>query len=821
MYAHYNQETKQTQTLEEHLFNVAKESSLSPVEIKQENALFLIGLYHDLGKADRIFQEKILYKPTMKVNHTSAGAVYLYAQAGELLDQQIKTDDKKYCGPFCETIAYVISAHHGIYDIPLVATGDPDYDPKQFGYNKLSERFSYAFQKKYHYEDDVIPFAKRLEEKLNENYQISFEQLVLKAFNEYVGIWKKLECKDTTEFAYYQTLIIRLYLSLLKNADILDTINAYETVVTPILSTKYEELADNYKDSIEEVYAKFSKPTKPINVVRTKLAEIVKDRGMNDSYGIYRLDLPTGAGKTNLSMRYGFHQMHSQKKKRFIYITAYLSVLEQNALAIKSTVGQEVEGKIRAKGVLEHHSNVVDSEDENEIADEREQAMKEYLVDTWDSPIVLSTMVQLFQTFFKTKASNIRRFSNLINSTIVLDEVQSLPLEVTTLFNLTINFLNRVMQANIVLCTATQPVYNSNSIPHKIQYGGINEEDADIVQLTKQEREVFKRTTVYKFDENNSINSLEEVAEEVARYPEESILIILNTKAAVKNLYQLIKENDLRQCYHLSTNMCAQHRLNIIKTIKKKLPSEPVVCVSSQLIEAGVDLDFNRVIRSYAGIDSIVQASGRCNREGNLDTGIVQLVNIHSEQENLKTLKSINQKKKITEQIIQNLDSPIDIMALNDEFFERYYANSKTSEFNYSTGENEPTVYDLLSLNRKIGVEFDPRSYLRQSFKTAGQKMDLIQSDTNGVIVYYGDNDEKIEELIDTVSRFESSYQMDDLRRIQKLAKELQPYTINIRKNDDLDRSVDKKLGDRIQILQKTLYSSDMGVHESVEGFIL
>ena len=819
MYAHYEQESKKSQLLEEHLFNVAKDASSMAAEIEQKNVLFLIGLYHDLGKADALFQEKILRKPAMKVNHTSPGALYLYLNIGNLLKKQIKTDDRKYCTAFCETIAYVISAHHGIYDIPLSEKIDDDeYDPKQFGYSKLYERLAYNSNGKYQYEKDIIPFAKNLEEKMKELCEISFEQLVLKAFYEYVELWKKLDYKDNSEKAYYQTLIMRLYLSLLKNADILDTINAYEKIVTPFSSQKYEELAESYLVCIEKRYAGFNNPTKPINVVRTKIAEVSKERGINDSPGIYRLDLPTGAGKTNLSMRYGFHQMVHQKKERFIYITAYLSVLEQNASTIKNTVGREVEGEINAEGVLEHHSNIVESEDDNEIYDEREQAMKEYLIDTWDSPIILSTMVQIFQTFFKTKSSNIRRFANLINSTIILDEVQALPIEVTTLFNLTIDFLSKVMKVNVVLCTATQPVYNSDNLPHKIQYGGKNNEDADIVQLNEEEREIFKRTKVYKFNEDDSTNSLEDIAEAVAKYEEESILIILNTKASVKQLYMLIKENDSRQCYHLSTNMCAQHRLDIIETIRRKLPNEPVICVSTQLIEAGVDLDFNRVIRSYAGIDSIVQASGRCNREGNLDTGIVQLVNVHPKQENLTKLKPIKKKKQITEQIVQHLDSPINIMILNDEFFERYFINSKTSEFDYPTKKDEPTVYELLSLNREQMV--DPRFCLRQSFKTAGIKMDLIQSNTNGVIVYYGGNREKIEELITTVGKFENSYQIKDLHKIRKLTKELQPYTINMQKSDDLNKSVETRLDGRIQILQESLYSFDMGANESVEGFI-
>ncbi|KAF1301088.1 CRISPR-associated helicase Cas3' [Candidatus Enterococcus willemsii] len=819
MYAHYNQDTKQSQLLLVHLFNVADKSSEAGKEINQGYILFLIGLYHDLGKSDRLFQRKILKDPSLKVNHTSAGAIYLYLKIAHLLKNRIKGANRKYCNSFCEIIAYVISAHHGVYDIPIIRqTDDEEYVPKNFGYNKLCERLFYNEDKKYNYEEDVLPFAQQLEKELYEKYHLSFEQLVLKAFNEYVGLWEKLDSKDDSEDAYYRTLIVRLYLSLLKNADILDTVNAYEIIVNPMLTARYEELAESYKASIEEVYKNFQNPTKPINVVRTKIADFVKTRGMNDSNGIYRLDLPTGAGKTNLSMRYGFHQMVHQKKKRFIYITAYLSVLEQNAHEIKATVGNQSE----AEGVLEHHSNVVESEEdlknENDIGDEKKEAMKEYLVDSWDSPIVLSTMVQMFQTFFKTKASNIRRFSNLINSTIILDEVQSLPIDVMTLFNLTLNFLNKVMKVNVVLCTATQPVYNSDNIPHKIQYGGINGEETDIVQLTAEERQIFKRTTVYKFDEDNSIISLEEIAQEVTNYSEESILIILNTKSAVKNLYKLLKEKDQRLCYHLSTNMCAQHRLDIIKTIKEKLADEPVICISTQLIEAGVDLDFNRVIRSYAGIDSIVQANGRCNREGNLESGTVQLVNVHPEQENLTRLKSIRKKKKITEQIIKKLDSPIDIMTLNNEFFERYYTNSKPAEFNYPKQADEPTVYELLSLNKDAPV--DQRFCLRQSFKSAGTLMNLIQSDTNSVIVYYSENKGKVEELIEVVSRFEKSYQIKDLNTIQKLSKELQPYTINMQKNDSLDKSIDKRLDGRIQILQETLYTEDMGAHESIEGFI-
>src|SRR5699024_825770 len=282
--------------------------------------------------------------------------------------------------------------------------------------------------------------------------------------------------------------------SFLKNADILDTINAYAVEVKPSSKLENNKKIGNYLELIEEVYTNYQNPTSEINKIRTSIAEKVKSRGMTDSAGIYRLNLPTGAGKTKLSLRYAFHQMTKKGKQHFFYITPYLSVLEQNAAEIKKIVGND--------GVLEHHSNIVSEENDDQATDgdSKRQSFQTYLMDTWDSPIVLSTMVQFFQTLFKVQSSNIRRFSSLIDSVLVLDEVQSLPVEVTTLFNLSMNFLCKIMNVTIVLCTATQPKYDSLGIEHKIQYGGLKGEKTDIVMMTDDERHAFQRTEISKFN---------------------------------------------------------------------------------------------------------------------------------------------------------------------------------------------------------------------------------------------------------------------------------------------------------------------------------
>ena len=600
-----------------------------------------------------------------------------------------------------------------------------------------------------------------------------------------------------------------MYLSYLKNADILDTINAYGLLIEPIKDEEKRRLNEFYLEAIEQKYDSFSHPTTRLNEIRTQIGERVKSRGEKDSTGIYRLDLPTGAGKTNLSMRYAFHQLVDQNKSRFFYITPFLSVLEQNATAIKKVIGED--------GVLEHHSNVVQNKQENEDkGDEKESLLPEYLIESWDSPVVLTSMVQFFQTLFKTKSANIRRFSSLANSVLILDEVQSLPIEVTTLFNLTMNFLNKIMNTTIILCTATQPAYDSASIKHKLSYGGKYGEATDIVELTHDEKEVFTRTELRKFDEKNRYSNLSDLVDFVLEN-DESILAIFNTKKTVDKFYMMLEGLTDRPIYQLSTNMCAQHRLDIISEIKQHLKKGiPIICISTQLIEAGVDIDFNRVIRSYAGVDSIVQASGRCNREGKRDKGQVTLVNLTSEEENLSRLKEIKAKKDATEHIIHKISSPIEMSLLNRDFFEYYYANNQGSmDYPLSHGES---VYDYLGINSYQDRK-DFKGKLKQAFKTAGLKMNLINNDTIGVLVPYG---EAIEKLLVLEELCEYDYpSVEDYQTIKALLKELQPYTVNVRQHDQVLEATKSYLNGQILILSDGYYDEKKGVIIESGSFLM
>ena len=788
------------QSLQDHSFNVATKAREDANVIDQGDILFLLGLYHDLGKANQEFQDKLLLHPNKHVDHSSVGARYLLQKIQICLKSlNVEKKDREF---FQEICAYVISSHHGMYDILLQ---DETINASQYTYNRLRYRIMEGTEPS-HYQEDIVPFAQKLESRLPYYGYSSLDDLIKKSFENYQKAWSNLKWSDESEKDFYSSCFIRLYLSLLKNADILDTINAYGVIVQPLKSEEREELNQSYLNAIEEKYRGFGKPTTRLNEIRLQISERVKERGENDSAGIYRLDLPTGAGKTNLSMRYAFHQLVKQKKSRFFYITPFLSVLEQNASEIKKITGDA--------GVLEHHSNVIHQNDDN---DDKNTLMLDYLIDSWDSQIILTSMVQFFQTLFKTKSSNIRRFSNLANSVLILDEVQSLPIEVTTLFNLTMNFLNKVMNTSIILCTATQPAYDSTAITHRLDYGGKNNECPDIVELSHDEMEVFARTELRKFKEENQNTRLSELVDFVLENSE-SILAIFNTKKTVDKFYMMLEGLTDRPLYQLSTNMCAQHRFDMISEIKQHLKNGvPIICISTQLIEAGVDVDFNQVIRSYAGIDSIVQASGRCNREGKRQKGQVTLVNLMNEEEDISRLKEVKNKKKATEDILDKNSSPIDTSRLNSEFFESYYTNNKSS-MDYSLSSPEESVFDYLSKNKfQLRPNFIGR--MKQAFKTAGKKMNLINNETIGVLVPYGDAIEKLsrlEELCESDYPSEGEFQI-----IKTLLKELQSYTVNVREHDPILEATKSYLNGNVLVLSDGYYHEKKGITIEMLNFIM
>ena len=783
------------QELITHLKNTADKAKSLASEIDFENTSYLLGILHDAGKASEAFQHKIINNTDDRVNHSSAGALYLLSLYNKCAKKS--SVDINILQEYFYIMVYVISAHHGIYDVPY-------YDIDNNLSNRLKDRLRFDEDEKSCFKNEVLPYIEELEEKLN----IVLLDIFMKGYFEYKTSKDRLKYIDNKANYYYLSLYMRLFLSILKNADIVDTINAYDLIIDDSVTYDAHKKAVLYSKNLKEKYSSFPEPKNELDRVKNELKLVIDDRGRVDESGIYKLDIATGAGKTLLSMLYATNQMKYKSKKRFFYITAFLSVLEQNA--------NEVKEVLKDKSILEYHSNIVDQSSfnnaNNESTDESKDKMcREYLIQSFDAPVVLTTLVQFINTLFKGKSANIRRFSSLINSVIILDEVQSLPIEMTYLFNLAMNFISSVMKANIVLSTATQPKYDENNIKYRINYA----DKANLVKLSQNQAKPFKRTKVYNFNEGKK-SSLKDIKLEILSYKNDSFLTILNTKKAARKLYEMLIEDtgNAEDIYLLNTDFCPEHRKDILDEIKLKLSEGTAVkLVATQLIEAGVNVDFKRLIRSYAGIDSIIQAIGRCNRYGLQKEGIVNLVNVGFE-ENLNYLESIGYKKDITEIILNNKSGEIDIDELNDEFFARYYTKYE-SLMAYPLGKDMPSAFDLLSDNldsiRKKTEEFP---VIRQSFKTAADNINLIKNDTKAMIVCYknpktGKSNEKKYDTLKKLLENEDNI-IYNLSKIKSLLREMQSYTINVYENDKLNDFIYSYMDGDILLLKKEYYN-DIG----------
>ncbi|WP_300408729.1 CRISPR-associated helicase Cas3' [Lagierella sp.] len=791
-----------TQSLEDHLLNVALHCKELGDKVGLGNFCFLAGALHDCGKADRRFQNKIINGSTEKVIHSSAGVKYIFTLARQLYKKGMKN-----YGDFIETASYVIGAHHGLFD-SLRTDDNNNY------FSSIHYKCFYDKEGDYNYEDDILGFLKEFEKLIIEKTGKSFSDYFLKAHEEYVEVFNRLDLDKTNrkEFEFYNFITVRLLLSILKTADVLDTINSIEEVIP---REREFVSGEALLKSIEDVYKKFGEPKSKINKVKTKIADEVKNKGFINGPGVYKLDIPTGSGKTLASSRYAAAAISTGKFEKLIYVTAFLSVLEQNAQELKKVFGDE--------NVLEHHSNIV--EDSNEIDEYKEDTIefknKEYLIDTWDERIVATTMVQFFNSLMKGKSGNIRRFASLINSVIVLDEVQSLPIETTYIFNLFCNYLSRIMGVNLVLCTATQPDFDNENIEYRIKYGGLNEEEDSLYTMSEEDMKPFRRNKISLLNGTTEEASIEDIIKEIEMHKDRSTLIIVNTKKTATLIFNEIEEK-YNDCYLLSTDFCPAHRKDIIKEMKEKLNlGVPVICVSTQLIEAGVDIDFQSLIRSFAGIDSLCQADGRCNRAGLLEFGEVKLVNLSNEIECTKYLKGVNHKKEIANVILSIYRDELDLNKLNGPFYDKYFSN-RAELMSYPLEEDKLDLFGLIT-EKKIYNDYKdvssgatsskPFSSVNQPFKKISEIFELIDEDSQeGVIVYYRDNEEIIEELIDMVKEYEKTYDGLLLKKIKKILKSLQPYTVNVRKSDIHDRNFIKYLDGKISILPKELYSNKRGL---------
>lgn len=843
-YAHIDQKNRERrQSLLDHLENTARECAEIGEEIALKNLLYFVGFLHDAGKCKFVFQQKILHNGSERVDHSTFGGLLTLNFLDEIYEAFHKNSDSGYWSPFVEkqkndpytilylndfvyTLVYPIMSHHGPFDL---VRQNENYD---YIYAPLErtkrERESADF------ENDYRAFLRLMGEK-----EIDLREIFIEGFDEYVALVKKLEglaektgSDEEEALLFYNGMLMRLIVSILKSADIKDTINSYETVIEDVDEETFEGIINNFEKRVLSKYESFGAPSKELDFARKNIADAILKRSKRDSVGIYTLDLPTGAGKTLLSLRYGTNQMKYCGKQRFFYVTSYLSVLEQNANTMKEVLKNN-------DYVLEHHSNVLREDEEDrklEKRDEEEDSLEavrqKFLVDDWTSPVVLTTMVQFFNTLFKGRSGNLTRFKSLINSVVVLDELQSLPSEVLYLMNLALNFMKTVMETTVVLSTATQPTYGSMSLVHRLDYGNENGEKKEIVTVPSEDVKSFERSKVFIYGSIEKEYSLDDVADFVLEGRGMSQLIILNTKGAVRGLYdRLVGEIPEKDLYYLTTNLTAADRLKRIDEIKKRLElNEPICVVSTQLIEAGVDVDFARVVRSLTGIDSIVQARGRCNREGKRKDARTYIVNINRKEENIAPLKGMRERKLASRLILEGQEGEVDIEELITPYFEKLYANLKKNELMEPL---EPLAKnrrkrDILLKSFPSAVSYDGGIALAdgkvlhffQSFKSAYDSFQLIDDSQEVAIVDYEETHEDLERLRDLDEDVKVSFDGQKLREMRTIIRGLTRHTVPIRK--EMRNQCEKLLDGKVSILSDKFYNDQFGVEvNELDNFLL
>jgi CRISPR-associated endonuclease/helicase Cas3 len=516
---------------------------------------------------------------------------------------------------------------------------------------------------------------------------------------------------------------IRMLFSAVVDSDFLDT----EAFFTPVRVEaragfpSIDELKVRLDAFLEQRFQ--GAPGTPVNIARGEVLAACR-AASEQAAGLFSLTVPTGGGKTLSSLAFALAHARRHGLRRVIYVIPYTSIIEQTADVFRDAVGGEA--------VVEHHSNL-------EPTPEKETARTRLACENWDAPLIVTTSVQFFESLFAARPSGCRKLHNIARSVVILDEAQLLPPRFLRPILHALRELLNHYGTTVVLCTATQPAL------HAVFRGF---KPREIIAEPARLYRMLNRVAVSVPSDLAAPVAWPDLAEELKR--RSSVLCIVNRRDDCRRLHALMPEGTI----HLSTFMCGAHRANVIAEIKRRLAvRESVRVVSTQLVEAGVDIDFPSVFRALAGLDSLAQAAGRCNREGRLPELGEFVVFVPAS----KPPGDIAQAAEIARRIIAR-DPHI---AFAPESFERFFF-----EFYWLRGEAGLDARGVLSL---LGVRYitdreQPTFYspLEYAFRKVAGEFRLIDDVQAPIIVAYGEGTALIEDLqIRQPSR-------DTFRRLQR-----------------------------------------------------
>ena len=424
---------------------------------------------------------------------------------------------------------------------------------------------------------NVATVIRRKKKKL-EDYQAYKQEIQIPQLKT-----QPFDSTRTDNFDFSLSVFIRMLYSCLVDADFLDTERfMQEGKIQRDPGESMENLMGKLENHIAGWLAQNNPDT--VNGRRTEILKHCLERGKSGK-GMFRLTVPTGGGKTVASLAFALRHAVQNQMRRIIYVIPYTSIIEQNAEVFRKVLGDE--------NVLENHCHV-------DYSSREELNPMQLASENWDKPVVVTTNVQFFESLFANKPSRCRKLHNIANSVIIFDEVQMLPNDYLKPCIAMMEELLRNYGVSIVLCTATQPALTS--------FFPGDREIEELCPRMEEQFQFFKRVSF----ENIGTAAEEELAERLRK--EKQALCIVNTRKTAQSLYERLRGEGV---YHLSTSMYPGHRQRVLGIVRQRLAQgKSCILISTSLVEAGVDLDFETVFRQLAGIDSMIQAAGRCNREG-------------------------------------------------------------------------------------------------------------------------------------------------------------------------------------------------------------
>ena len=803
--AHLRKSDGQIQSVQAHLKETAALAKVFAQKLNLESAGELLGLMHDFGKYSRKFQKYIhdetgLFNPDLddeestpdgsKVDHSTAGAQWVYRELR-------KFGAAQGIGEFLgQMLGLCIASHHGE---GLIDCLDGEGNPKWIERFNKTDELTHLAECERNADEVVQQKAKEL----------AGENLIRSLLNAVKPILSDQATNNKIK-EFYLGCLTRFLFSCLIDAD---RINSSDFEREDQKDVRRLTEKPDWQSAIDQLEAKLAgfKNRYPIDEIRRRISDDCLKRAV-DSQGIYTLTVPTGGGKTLASLRYALHHAQKHNLDRIIYIIPYTSIIDQNAQAVREILGED--------WVLEHHSN---------LEPEKQSWQDKLLSENWDKPIVFTTMIQFLDAWFGGGTRGARHIHPMTNAVLIFDEIQTLPVKCVHLFCNVLNWLTTFGKSTAVLCTATQPLLGKSGLQNfpEDKRGAITArgllrlpENAEIMGKHQDLDKLFEELSrvEIRFNEKAGGWNVDEAGafllEQFATTP--SCLFIVNTKKWAQELYQYCQRQNVppEVLFHLSTNQCAAHRKAIFDTIKARLEKkQPVICISTQLIEAGVDISMACVIRALGGLDSIAQAAGRCNRHKEVDKGLVYVLNLQ-EQDFTRILPDIQAGKTHAERVFRDFAGQ-DILqpAAMERYFE-YYFYQRSDEMAYSI-KNSATgsLLDWLSDNalnpygEKNNKRSKPLPLLMQSFKSAGRAFQAIDAPTHAVIVPYGEGAELIAKLCGEW----------DPKEMHRTLQKAQRYSVNVfpnvwgklQKENALHETIE---GSGIYYLKGRPYNDDFGL---------